>query len=524
MKGVVGGHFSVLGGVVKGHCKFELEIGDKCEIINSNVLQGLNVIADITPMQGSRDVDVFTSPQAVFNLEVGKEFQMIDVDDVNKTFRIKLDHFNIKNGSELIPADLRWNDDKTVLVIENAEVLPPQKELIAEVKITFEEKVNGTWTAVKVNGVVVMEELKTTFTTGVAPDYIPKENIAYSYPEINQYNFYPGEYNQGYIKLKKGQAYLFGSPEVWEPKGKFIPVKGETLAVDLSYSNNQVSYAIPALNNDQVYTLELLNIPKVTGGSIDGNVTTVSNQVEVDGQKTEVEVASKKAEGSVTNRTETSLYKSCFRTSKYNTFNEKLDHMTVSTGWSLPDSRGQAIHILGTNISAAEFFAYDELNGSNPLITIVANLSENSYYKNLVYPLVYDDYPSLTVPPARLDKRDLSLGVPPVKAVYVSQYPVAQPILSSEGLLKGSPTSRINTAAFSYELIYYMKADYMDLQSQTANYYTYQNPVLTEHRRRLLETTFPVVTRGNYQVDISYTLPGINKVTTTRSYNIYNPY
>ena len=48
-----------------------------------------------------------------------------------------------------------------------------------------------------------------TFKTGVAPNYIPLSNIAYSYPIHSQLNFHKEQSSNGYIKLIQGQPYLF---------------------------------------------------------------------------------------------------------------------------------------------------------------------------------------------------------------------------------------------------------------------------------------------------------------------------
>jgi hypothetical protein len=86
MKGAVGGHYSVLGGLVKGNCIFQVEIGEQCVITNTNVLDGISVISDITPRQGTNDVDVFSSPQVTFNYEIDKEFELTDIDNSLKNF------------------------------------------------------------------------------------------------------------------------------------------------------------------------------------------------------------------------------------------------------------------------------------------------------------------------------------------------------------------------------------------------------------------------------------------------------
>ena len=47
MRGAVGGRFNVLGGLVKGECCFEFEIGEQCEIIrifvNNNSMDLVNI-------------------------------------------------------------------------------------------------------------------------------------------------------------------------------------------------------------------------------------------------------------------------------------------------------------------------------------------------------------------------------------------------------------------------------------------------------------------------------------------------
>ncbi len=107
MRGVVGGHFNVLGGLVKGKCSFDLEIGKQCEIINSgsgdSALDGLEILAQLTPADAAYAVDVFTLPQAVFNYEMNKEYEYVEGEQTVK-FRIKLDKFELKHADGLINA------------------------------------------------------------------------------------------------------------------------------------------------------------------------------------------------------------------------------------------------------------------------------------------------------------------------------------------------------------------------------------------------------------------------------------
>ena len=63
------------------------------------------------------------------------------------------------------------------------------------------------------------------FKTGGAPEVIPLENILYSYPVIAMQNLYPDESDEGVIKLKKGQAYLFEELGDWSYSGQFVSSK-----------------------------------------------------------------------------------------------------------------------------------------------------------------------------------------------------------------------------------------------------------------------------------------------------------
>lgn len=273
-----------------------------------------------------------------------------------------------------------------------------------------------------------------------------------------------------------------------------------------------------------VYQFQLVNKPTTNMGAIDKNVRQVERQLEIDGVKTETTITTRKANGSVQKLGEIILFTSTFRTSNYNTFIEKMEAMNISSGWRVPDTRGQSIHILGNNISATEFFDKSEMEGINnlpALVHIQANLTNNNYYNNYVFPVVYDDYASLTVPAARLERRD-ELGVPPIQAVYIQQSPNVSPSLTGAAFTTGA-SSAVNSASFIYELPYYMKKDYRDLQTKTAEYCTYRKGQFNSRRLKILESSFPVVTKGNYQVDITYTVPGINIISSRKTYFIKNP-
>jgi hypothetical protein len=87
MRGVIGGQYSILGGLVSGNCRFDFTVGEECEIINGgSPVKGMAVIAEVTPNDGSTDINVFNSPQAIFSMSIDKIFQLQDMDGNNISF------------------------------------------------------------------------------------------------------------------------------------------------------------------------------------------------------------------------------------------------------------------------------------------------------------------------------------------------------------------------------------------------------------------------------------------------------
>jgi hypothetical protein len=93
----VGGHFSILGGLVKGNCSFDFEVGEKCTLTGGYDVSpfGEDVIGQLTPNAGAKDVNVFAAPQAIFNIPAGKEMT-ISEDGVKNTYMVTLEEFTVK--------------------------------------------------------------------------------------------------------------------------------------------------------------------------------------------------------------------------------------------------------------------------------------------------------------------------------------------------------------------------------------------------------------------------------------------
>jgi hypothetical protein len=517
MRGIVGGRFSVLGGLVKGHCKFEVTLGKDCEIVKQveSALDDIQVISQQTPANGEVDVNVFNAPQVVFNMPVDKEFELAE-ESTKKTFRIKLDKFSVSLEGADIKGELQWNENHDVIAFNSFDVLPPKKQLKSSVQVSFEELKDGSWTKVMENGKAIVETSEITFTTGVAPDYIPLENVEYSYPVLGQMNFYRDESADGYIKLKKGQPYLFETQADWKQVGRFTDKNGGKAEYSFSYANAVVSFKIPTSNlkTESLYAFELVNVPAKTTGAVDRNVSQVSNKT--GNADNETEVVKNKAEGSITDLQEKSIFTGYFRTSKYTTFSNKIDALSFGKPASWQVANG--IDELQVLISGPELFDQYEtkaLMGVDNHIVFEATLDNNAWYQNKIKPIVYDGYPILGTIVVK-NRTAETLGLPPAKAIWLNRTSDLN-INQSSPEIPAAETSII----LEYNLPVEMVKDFIDFRQQAANM---SITTSSDRINTLLVSPFTNIYAGSYVVKLKYNIPGLNKKTTEKAITLNYTY
>ncbi len=518
MRGVVGGRFSILGGLVSGNCRFEVTLGKECTLVNQNLFAeaGVQVIGDVTPGSSEADVDIFTNPQLVFNMPVGKTFSIQD--DANKVhnFRARLDYFKLLNNGQPVTGSQEWNSDNTVIAIKTPDVLNPQTTFSLSARVVFEENVNGSWTAYLVDGKPYAETVDQQFTTGKGPDVIPETVISYTYPIRKQLNYYKQETNQAYIWLKQGMPYMFDPGPEYKQVARLTPQGGTPVDFNFTYSSGHISFNMPdGILNDKLYTLQLVNVPVSDNNSVDRNVqaqqTNVSN-----GDAGDLSVQTRSATGSLTEVVEKVFYQLNFRSSRYNSFSEKIDRLGMSSAYTWP--LANSISELGYVIDNTELFDAQEIDnqGNSQVLQFEAKLDDNSWYQQYIYPYVYAGYP--VSPAMQIDWRDLTtMGMPPVKAVYLRQQPKAL-VLDTTGT--GQFAGR---STFVYNLPYYMAWDYQNMQSKVVN--ALLPPLqlqLSDIQKQIVTTPFRPITTGAYRFNIKYVLPGTNITTSVKTVTIEN--
>lgn len=511
MRGYMAVKFSVLGGLVSGNMRMKVSIGDECEIVTGAYSPvDIKIISSLTPTKNATDVDVFTAPQAAFNMKIGQPF---DVDDDNgtKTYRAKLLTFVIRDNGAIIPGKLVWNSSNDAVSFYSQEVLPPKKTLEAMVKVTFEELVMGTWQTVYVDGQLSEEMEIDSFTTSTAPDYIPLTNIAYAYPVVDQRNLYKEEYGKGMINLNRGQAYLFDKR--WQYEIHLADAKGAIIKTSMQYDSisKLLSYELPALNTTSQYKFDVVAIPpgasstdtvvayKKTDAGDDGSYTVANNQ------------AQSVSRGDVMK----SLMNYGFRTSKFRTFSEKINSLNLKDG--VAENVSTDVVRLLADVGDYEGFEVAELTGTgysgySPLVNVEA-VMEDAYYTSDINPLLYSRYP--IDDEIRISKRNTDeFGLVPSRAFIVMPSYLAE---AGTGEVKSWFKTRL---PYLYDLPLIYKLDYLDLQYQVVNKYLYSDQ--RQQFEYLINGHFPFIRRGTYKVKYQYVLPDGTR-TSNAVFDYRNP-
>lgn len=504
VKGILGGYYSLLGGLVKGSFKFEMEFGTKCKLINANPLAGIKVIANITPTNNASNVDVFTTPQVSFNLAVGRQFDL-DTDDEGsgiKTYRIKMDELTVKNEAGVpVVGTITWNSDLNLASFNSFDIFPPQTKLKIKATVSFQEWKNSSWTTVyDDNGAVATETEDRIFTTGEAPDFIPEANVAYAYPVFDQKYFYKSESPTAYVSLVKGQPYLFNLTAGKTQKVNFKTGSTEansTLSYDATVK--RVNIPLPNLQNTKSYKITLITSNPIIDAN--SNITeTFDSQIISDSLS--VDLKNNKLEATLA-AGDVKLLTYNFATSQYNIFASKMTakiSTQTMTQMIYPD-----VDAIQSKNTSTEPFESIELLGSittenKPLIVPDA-IMDDQYYTNYVFPLVYKDYP---LEPDLLFTRDTTLmGVPPSKSIDVLGW-------YSAVLINNYTDNDIRTyLPYRYNLPMNYKVDFMDLRSKIVNKYV-NNPSTAASQRfsYIIHGQFPLIPSGTYKIKLNYILPG----------------
>jgi hypothetical protein len=510
-RGYIGVQYNVLGGLIKGRANFKVQLGNECKIVNGGQENpvGINVISDMTP-KAKDGVDVFAAPQVALNFAVERDIPIID-ETGSKTFRIKLEKFELTDNGKPIAGKLEWNAAKDAVSFISSEILPPNTAIKGYAKVSFVQLAGGSWQTVYMDGKKAEEEKIIEFKTGTAPESIPLTNIAYSWPVAEQRNFYKSESNIGYVQLKRGQTYLF-NVEGFKQELNFKKKDGSLVAVKHYYdeANKAIRFDLPDVDLKSDYTIELISKSQ---GSSTGLTSKTDLTTTTDGDT--VAITNKQAQDVVRSDGGKLLLGYSFHSSLFGTFKQKVDGIT-----SIQDLFGKIssdVIDLRKQVGTYEGFDLAELSGTSytsdkPLLQPIA-LLDNNYYQQDIYPLNYQKYPvngDIT-----LLRDTTNVGLVPVKAL-----PILLSYLSN--VEQGNfDTQFVNQRMpYIYDLPNFYKTDFRDLQNQVVNRFL-GTPSQSQYEW-LINGRFPFMHEGSYKVEYRFILPD-GKAGSTAIVNYNNP-
>lgn len=525
MRGTVGGYYSLLGGRISGNCRFQLELGELCTIQSTggeevSPVAGLAVISELTPGDGRSNIDVFATPQVVFNYQVGKAFRISDDLQGGSQYRVVLDHFNVQAGGMDIIGNYAWNSRGDVLVFNPRDLLPGKTDIVLVAKVHFEEFSGTSWRTVRDGGQIITEEMTARFETGEAPDYIPEGNVLHNYPLYDMMNFYRNEFPEGHVQLNMGQPYLFEASDEWVQYGRFSPVAGGApVYVEYAYKpgEKKITHIVPAaLATNTVYLFELVNLPAKAASAIDANikqqdVTAASES----GDMTMVENVSETVRSDLQEKV---IYTCYFRTSMFTSLSEKINSITAT--YATITSAGMSPRVFNMNAALALTEPFDKYeiaghNGFEPLLDFYASTS-CEWLENRQIPFIYADYPISHL--AQITRRDTSvLGFVPVRDVYLDSYTVPLRVLNDEEKASGASVFTDAGTWIYYNLSPETYLDYQEIGGKLAMY-----PAIVHPRKvEMLTNPYPsLVFNSTYPVRIFYRLPYAEKQGTSNTINI----
>lgn len=498
LHGLLGIHFDLLGGLVKGNIGFQFEIGEKCNLLRPGQSPlDTEVIADIQPQSGQ--VDVFSVPQVAFNIPIGKAFEHSSNNKLSQ-MRIALKELILLDEqNKSVEGEIKWNKEKDKVSFYPEDILMPQTTYTFNVTVNFEEYKNGSWHMVTTSGKESVEKRSISFITGDAPREIPVQNILYMYPIIEQQYLYKKEWSSGFVKLKQGQDYLF--VDTCQYVVEFLNQgnnKIEQSRVTYNATENCVHFAIPdKLSNQTAYTVTIKalitkneDVINKTGYRVIDNIQVKENQADKLSNEGDIVILTYK-----------------FKTSKYNKFADKLNATKIKNTWY--HKINSAVQALGYTFTNSEFFAPCEVIGNqytnNKAMVSMEATGADEYYKNQISPL----YNQTTV---ALKERSDNFGTPPFKAIVTNRYYV-------DDMENGVYNSNLSVFPWLYELHAHYYDDWYYVRTKMLNKQCSGKTLTTQEMQ--FRELFPLLPKGKYPVMVHYILPN-GTISSSTPFNFTN--
>lgn len=237
---------SVLNGLVEVDTEFEFEVGVKCKIHTSAVaaLDGLEVVTDIQPINGSENFEIYHEPRLAFAYSVGEnawdlpstENRLTIQPNPEQTYEFfpyitSIELKKADGSNENVAFEKVWNDDHTILALRTENIFNPLTDYDFDITLAWRSREfkNGSWSVwsdVSDDNGVTSEDHSVNFKTLSFPDKIAIEmlNSDRHMPGNGQRNFTSNFANAEIQFRQEGFAGMFSETKQKDHNGTQVDV------------------------------------------------------------------------------------------------------------------------------------------------------------------------------------------------------------------------------------------------------------------------------------------------------------
>ena len=437
-KGTLGGNYSILGGLIEGVCRFEVQQGDFCEPPPESPIGGFVLISDVSPNPSQTNVDCGVKPTVVFNIEIDKliSFQETGANGEKRTRRFKfvITEFTLfdrtRNRTVLdVYDDYLLSPDGSQAMHNTSNLLSPFNQYRIIIAVQAREYLpNGeVIPATRNDGSLITERLVYSFETGELPNVLREEYIKFSYP-LNRQRYFIDKGGLG-IRLNTNVPNLFdkNARQGYELSfyAQFQPVAGgQIIETPVSYTNGTfevdnrtprslgfISIGSPALLAPKtIYRLRIIHRDiRVSGTTATSGNLLVQNAGfqtvslnKISFNNGAVLLRDRQLEGApVLRSNEHLIYEYFFRTSEFGTISAKINSLQVdNVEREYVDPRENLI----LNFKGPEGFERFEIDGFRYLDGFTTNIVRsmdiidsysNSWHSSFLMDKIYNTYSAI---------------------------------------------------------------------------------------------------------------------------------
>lgn len=532
LAGAFGFYFSVMNGAVEGRCNFKFEVGDKPNpacAVKGSPLSGVTFIQDHRPLLGAENVDTDIIPMISLNFKINQPFTLAETDDdgkkINHTYRVNYRNFGLFEafGDKPVEGKIILNDDLTTLFFSPNDWLKGKRQYKLKIEVFAEEIINGKWT--ELNIPEAKQAIDLIFKTGAAPETIAPDKITYTYPFSGQNYFMQNETNnQGTMKFWHSGIHpaisnltnpIFNNYRTGKITARVIAtIAKDTQEVKISWDGEFVNLQYPPLKNEELYCFQIIKTKNqellassanltLSGHISRGQKTIMSEGAVTGSNSSNVKQNQNNITGDMKGAGVKIVYEYFFRTSKFNSLDEKFNAFQKKASPALVNHDLNLRGELMVTCAAEPFDTYDIEGFSNtnkimpgsiylpPLIQANTTWENQAWHIETADELIYSaykKYKNVGVPVRNYDRnKKFEINVEGTKKAlepFIDYEPYNQDFVDmikygkyangtlfySNKLLSNDAYLALTTLLLKDASVTAIRNDYIDLQVELSDY------------------------------------------------------